>query len=324
VTVIFDLGGSYQKLTTLLGGSFWRMGLAHRAFTINPFCLEPTVEHRHFLVSFVRVLLQSAGQYRLTMQDDRDLHEAVESIYALDPPQRRLFTLANILPRPLAQHLYRWVQGGPYAGLFDNIDDTLTFQRFQCFDFEGLDKYPLLLEPLLYYVLHRASASIGDASSASELKLFVLDEAWRFAQDGTLKAYITEALKTWRRRNASMLLATQSSEDFAAPDLLRTVVESCPTKFFLANPGMDLERARQLFHLNHTEAALISNLIPRQQALLKRRDLSKVLNLHVDPSSYWIYTNTPSDNERLRAAADRRDLRSAVSHLASHSGEDYR
>jgi type IV secretory pathway VirB4 component len=79
------------------------MGLANRAFTINPFCLEPTVENRHFLVSFVRVLLQSSGQYRLTMQDDRDLHEAVENIYALDAPQRRLFTLSNILPRTLSQ-----------------------------------------------------------------------------------------------------------------------------------------------------------------------------------------------------------------------------
>ena len=94
------------------------------------------------------------------MQDDRDLYEAVENLYALDPPQRRLFTLANMLPRALAQHLHRWVQGGPYAALFDNAEDTLTFQRVQCFDFEGLDKYPLLLEPLLFYVLHRASASI--------------------------------------------------------------------------------------------------------------------------------------------------------------------
>jgi type IV secretion system protein VirB4 len=96
-TVIFDLGGGYEYLTHQLGGSVWRMGLVNRGFTINPFCLPPTVEHRHFLVSFVRVLLQSGGQYRLTMEDDRNLHEAVENIYALDP-QRRLFTLANLLP----------------------------------------------------------------------------------------------------------------------------------------------------------------------------------------------------------------------------------
>jgi type IV secretion system protein TrbE len=296
VTVIFDLGGSYERLTRLLGGSVWRMGLAHRAFTINPFCLEPTAEHRHFLVSFVRVLLQSGGQYRVTAQDDRDLHEAVENIYALDPPQRRLFTLANLLRRTLSTHLHRWIQGGPYEALFDNVEDTLTFQRVQCFDFEGLEKYPLLLEPLLFYVLHRANASISDGD-LGRLKLFVLDEAWRFAQDTTIKAYITEALKTWRKRNAAMILATQSSEDFAAPDLLRTVIESCPSQFFLANPGMDLERTRQLFHLNQTESALIASLIPRQQALLKRPDLAKVINLHVDPESAWIYTPGPANGD---------------------------
>jgi type IV secretion/conjugal transfer VirB4 family ATPase len=300
-TVIFDLGRSYHTLTTRLGGSLWRMGLEHRTFTINPFCLPSTDENLHFLVSFVRVLMQSDGQYRLNALDGRELEDAVKSLYALDPPQRRLLTLASTLPRPLAQHLYRWVQGGPYADLFDHADDTLTFQRLQCFDFQGLDKYQLLLEPLLFYVLHRASASIGDVGASSQLKLFVLDEAWRFVQDGTLKNYITEALKTWRKQNAAMLLATQSSEDFGAGDLLRTVVESCPTKFFLANHNLDLARARSLFHLNHTEADLITKLIPKQQVLMKRPDLSKVLNLHVDPTSCAIYTPAPSDPQRRPA-----------------------
>jgi hypothetical protein len=35
--------------------------------------------------------------------------------------------------------------------------------------------------------------------------------------------------------------------------------------------------------------------------LLKRPDLAKVLTLTVDPKSYWIYTNTPIDNERVAA-----------------------
>ena len=155
-------------------------------------------------------------------------------------------------------------------------------------------------------MLHRASASIDDADAASQLKLFVLDEAWRFAQDGTLKAYITEALKTWRKRNAAMLLATQSSEDFAATDLLRTVVESCPTKFFLANPGHGPRpRARAVPSQPHGGGARSRTSMPRQQALLKRPDVAKVLNLHVDPESYWIYTNTPLDNERLRTRRGR-------------------
>jgi type IV secretion system protein VirB4 len=319
VTVIFDIGGSYETLTRRLGGSVWTMGLTHRTFTINPFCLAPTQEHRHFLFSFVRVLLESSGQYQCTLTDDRDLYEAIENLYALDPPQRRLITLTNLLPRALGQQLHRWVQGGPYAALFDNAEDTLTFQRVQCFDFEGLEQFPLVLEPLLFYVLHRASDAVQDRDAATTLKLFVLDEAWRFARNATVTAYITAALKTWRKRNAAMILATQSSEDFATSTLLRTVIESCPTQFFLANPGMDVDRVRELFHLNHTESARITHLVPRQQALLKRPDLAKIVNLHVDPESYRIYAHMPRDGGYVDAVTDRDVVANAVNPSAAVS-----
>ena len=42
-----------------------------------------------------------------------------------------------------------------------------------------------------------------------------------------------------------------------------------------------------------------AGLVARQQILLKRPDLTKVLTLTVDPKSYWIYTNTPIDNARV-------------------------
>ena len=71
-----------------------------------------------------------------------------------------------------------------------------------------------------------------------------MDEAWRFIQHPTLRAYVQEALKTWRKRNAAMILATQTVDDFASADLLRTVVESCPTKLLLANPALDRRHVR--------------------------------------------------------------------------------
>jgi type IV secretion system protein VirB4 len=228
----------------------------------------------------------------------------VESLYALDPGQRRLLTVAHTLPRSLAQHLHRWIQGGSYAAVFDAADDTLTMGQFQCFDFQGLEDYPLILEPLLFYVLHRANTSIRDDHARSRLKLFLLDEAWRFATDPTVKAYMVEALKTWRKHNAALLLATQSDQDFVDTDLLRAVVENCPTKFFLANPGIDLAHAREQFHLNDREARRIADLRPREQLLLKRPDVSTVLSLRVDPASYDLYTNRP-----LHYASHQEDIR---------------
>lgn len=222
LTIILDLGHSYRKLATLLGGSYLEIGLRHREVTINPFALEPTPEHLHFLHAFVRVLLEGDDGYRLSELEDREVYEAVENLYMLDDTQRRLFTGANLLPRALAARLHKWIEGGRYADLFDNLEDTLTVERLQVFDFEATRAYPTLLEPLLFYVLHRVVARIQDPGDAASLKLCVMDEAWRFIQHPTLRAYVQEGLKTWRKRNAAMILATQTVEDFASADLLRT------------------------------------------------------------------------------------------------------
>jgi len=174
-----------------------------------------------------------------------------------------------------------------------------------------------LLEPLLFYVLHRVGARMMDPASVGTLKLCVMDEAWRFIQHETLRAYVQEALKTWRKRNAAMILATQAVDDFASSDLLRTVVESCPTKLLLANPAFDRQQYTDLFQLNETEFDLISGLMPRRQLLVKRPDIAKVLTLAVDPRSYWLYTNTPVDNERVRAVFREHGFEAGLDRLAA-------
>ncbi len=317
LTVIFDLGHSYRKLATLLDGSYLELGLRQRGVTINPFALQPTPENLHFLHAFSRVLLEGSDGYRLSDAEDRELYEAVENLYVLDDSQRRLFTLANLLPRALAARLSKWIDGGRYADLFDHIEDTFSVQPFQVFDFEAMRAYPALLEPLLFYVLHRVTARLQDAEEAARFKLCVMDEAWRFIQHDRLRAYVEEALKTWRKRNAAMLLATQTVDDFASADLLRTVVESCPTKLLLANPALDRARYTELFRLNETELDLLGGLMPRRQLLLKRAEVAKVLNLSADARSYWLYTNTPIDNERVTAVFREYGFEAGLDRLAA-------
>ena len=226
-------------------------------------------------------------------------------------------TIANLLPRVLGARLSKWIEGGRYADLFDNQHDTLTVERLQVFDFEAMRAYPTLLEPLLFYVLHRVTARVHDPQEATTFKICVMDEAWRFIQHPALRSYIQEGLKTWRKRNAAMVLSTQTIEDFASADLLRTVVESCPTKLLLANPALDPKRYADLFQLNDMELELLTGLIPRQQILLKRPDVTKVLSLTVDPKSYWIYTNTPLDNERVAATFKEYGFEAGLDRLAA-------
>ena len=143
---------------------------------------------------------------------------------------------------------------------------------------------------MLFYLLHRADAAIADPAEAKTLKVFVVDEAWRFLRDPTIRAYVMEALKTWRKRDACVLLATQSSEDLARSEILRTVLESCSTTCFLANPQIDRAAYQDLFHLTETQAERIATLIPRQQLLLRQPGISKVLNLHVDEESAHLFS----------------------------------
>jgi type IV secretion/conjugal transfer VirB4 family ATPase len=301
LTVVFDLGVGYQKLATLLRGSHLTLGLQETGVQINPFALRPTPENLDFLAAFLRLLLEGRDGYRLSDAEDRAVYECVENVYVLAPEQQRLFSAANLLPRALSQRLTKWIQGGRYGDLFDHANDTLTFNTFQVFNLQQMHAFPDLLEPLLFYVLHRVAARVQDPEFAGRLKVCVLDEAWRFIQHAQLRSYVRSALKTWRKHHGAMLLATQSIEDFSTADLRETVLESCPTRFLLANPGANPDRYAQLFHLNETELALHQELVARRQFLLKRPGIAKVLDLNVDAQSYGLYTNTPLDNERFNA-----------------------
>ena len=115
-----------------------------------------------------------------------------------------------------------------------------------------------------------------------------MDAAGRLRQQPTRRAYGQAGMQTWRKHNAAVILATQTVEDFASADLLRTIVESCPTKLLLANPALDRRPYAELFQLNALELDLLTELLPRQPIRLKLPGLAKVTPLAVDQRRYWI------------------------------------
>src|SRR5262249_1258153 len=131
---------------------------------------------------------------------------------------------------PLVERLHRWTGAGQFGYVFDNEKDTLTFSRFQTFNFDGMQQYPDALEPLLFYILHRDSNQIEDPLLTAPFKAFILDEAWIFLRNRTIRDYITRAEKTWRKNNAAMILATQSVHELVESEMLAVVNESCATK----------------------------------------------------------------------------------------------
>jgi type IV secretion system protein VirB4 len=303
-TFIFDLGGSFESLTRLFGGTYVRVGLNTPGFKINPFSVPPTKQNLDFLALFLKVLIQGSSPLELTPAEERDLYHQIENLYEIEPTLRTLTVLSNTLDRRLADRLAKWTTGGQFDFVFDNAEDTITFSRFQCFDFQGMNQYPEVLEPLLFYILHRANAAICDPKTSQTFKAFFIDEAWLFLKNPIIKSYIIEALKTWRKQNAALVLSTQSLDELRKSEILDIIIESCPTKIFLANPDIDRDLYRRQFNLNESEIELISTLRPKQQLLIKTPELAKVANLEVDAKSYWLYTNDPFDNRKRREAFD--------------------
>jgi type IV secretory pathway VirB4 component len=157
-TYIFDIGGSFQSLTEIFGGTYLNVGQESRDFTINPFSLPESKENLQFLFSFFRVLIEGNDKrYRLDFKEERKLWEAIERMYVVAPEQRTLSTFSQIIGE-LKERLHRWTKEGQYGFLFDNAEDTLSFlTAFRRSISPAGATLTEALQPLLFYVLHRAS-----------------------------------------------------------------------------------------------------------------------------------------------------------------------
>src|SRR5260370_18772544 len=159
-TFIFDLGGRFEHLTRLFEGSYVKVGPLSAAFKINPFCLPKTKSNLDFLALFVQVLAENHGGDRLSLEEEQEIYQQIENLYSVEPELRTLGVLENTLPRGLSLKLTKGTSSGPFGFLFDNAEDTVSFSRFQCFDFQGMEQYPQILEPLLFFIFHPANNSI--------------------------------------------------------------------------------------------------------------------------------------------------------------------
>ena len=99
-----------------------------------------------------------------------------------------------------------------------------------------------------------------------------------------------------------MILATQSASDLSDAEVLRPILDNCPTKILLANPLLDAGFYGEVLRLTPSQIDRVRNLVPKRQFLLKQPSVSKVLNLNVDRRSYWLFTTNPLEAKRREEA----------------------
>jgi type IV secretion/conjugal transfer VirB4 family ATPase len=179
-------------------------------------------------------------------------------------PSRTLTELsANVQDLEVREALQFYTLSGPLGQLLDAEDDVLTSGRFLTFETENLlqldDKAVI---PVLLYLFRRIEKRLDGSPT-----LVSLDEAWAYLRNDVFRERLRDWLKTLRRMNGIVLLATQNLSDICNSDISDVILEMCPTKILLPNAEAKNPASKAFYDrvgLNSRELDILQTSIPKQ------------------------------------------------------------
>jgi type IV secretion system protein VirB4 len=155
--------------------------------------------------------------------------------------------------------------------------------------------------PILSYLFHRLEARFDGAPT-----LLVLDEAWVFLDDPLFASRIREWLKTLRKKNVSVIFATQSLADVQRSSIAPAIIESCPSRIFLPNPQALEPQLRGIyegFGLNDRQITLIAHAQPKRDYYYQSRVGNRLFDLTLGPIALaFAATGSPVDQRTIDEA----------------------
>lgn len=141
---------------------------------------------------------------------------------------------------------------------------------------------PRLVPPVLMYLFHRLEGRFNESLPT----LLILDEAWLLLDNPFFSGKIREWLKVLRKKNVSVIFATQSLSDIVNSSIFNTVVESCPTRVFLPNSGAFDETTRHLyqtFGLNERQIEILATASPKKDYYYSSTQGNRLFQLGLGP-----------------------------------------
>ncbi len=259
-------------------------------------------------------LLLSNGGAELEPEDDDVIHKAVQDMYLLDVSNRRLSNL--YLPKKLDRYLAKWVGRGVYSAIFDNVEDSLSLARVQCFDFQGVNnaQYADLIEPLMVWLLRRINDVLYNPANLGVPKHILIEELFSSMKNKQLLDAALASIKTVRKNLGGVTMIGQSAEDLSAN--ADSIVNSCTSFLFLRDATFNRKRYTELFKMNEQQIALFESLGDREALYMRRDGLTKVIRLNLDPRSYAAFSTKPKDRIRRARLIDQYGLTEGIARFA--------
>ncbi len=298
---IFDKGGSARAAVLGMGGHYFALGdggaSSSQSLAFQPLSGIDEMAERVFAREWILSLLVHEG-VSLTPDVKETVWTALVSLAAAPRPERTLTGLGSLLQKSdLRQALRPYTLEGPYGRLLDADDDTLVIGALQCFEMAELMHETAVVLPVLTYLFHRLEQQFDGRPS-----LLILDEAWLFLDHPVFAARIREWLKTLRKRNVSVIFATQGLADIADSSIAPAIVESCPSRIFLPHDRAAEPQVKAIyksFGLNDRQIEMIAHAVPRQDYYYQSRHGNRLFELEPGPVALAFAAASSPDDHAL-------------------------
>ncbi|WP_244482682.1 conjugal transfer protein TrbE, partial [Bradyrhizobium pachyrhizi] len=277
----FDFGGSIRAAALAMGGDWHDLGGSLSDGGEQPVALQPLAwiddpSERGWATEWIGAIL-AREKIEITPEVKDHLWSALTSLASAPREERTLTGLSVLLQlNSLKRALQPYCLGGPSGRLLDAEFERLGEASVQAFETEGLIGTSAA-PAVLAYLFHR----IGDHLDGRPT-LLIVDEGWLALDDEDFAGQLREWLKTLRKKNASVIFATQSLSDIDGSAIAPAIIESCPTRLLLPNERAiepQITAIYRRFGLNDRQIELLSRATPKRDYYCQSRRGNRMFEL---------------------------------------------
>jgi type IV secretion/conjugal transfer VirB4 family ATPase len=299
----FDRGYSIWMLTVAAGGEFYDLAGPKTKLAFCPLRDIDSDSDVQWAVGWIEVLCELNG-LKFSPKHRNAVADALLRLQ-LSPTRTLTELSANVQDTDIRDALQHFTVMGPMGSLLDADEDMLGDGRFLSFETENLmqldDK---AIVPVLLYLFRRIEQRLDGSPT-----LIILDEAWSYLQHASFRSRLRDWLKTMRRKNAVVVMATQQISDIANSEIADVVLENCPTKILLPNAESKTPGSRAFYDrvgLNERELEILQVSVPKQHYYVVSRLGRRLIDLGVGKVALsWVGVNGREERQLVENVMER-------------------
>ena len=296
----FDFGGSIRAAALAMGGDWQDLGGAlhdgEGGVALQPLARIDAASERSWAAEWLAALLAGEGA-EIDPAAKEHLWSALASLATAPESERTLTGLAVLLQsQALKQAIAPYCIDGSWGRLLDADEERLGAGLVQVFETEGLVG-AASAGPVLSYLFHRIAGRLDGTPT-----LIIIDEGWLVLDSPAFAAQLREWLKTLRKKNASVIFATQSLADIETSPIAPAIIESCPTRIFLPNERAlepQIARIYERFGLNDRQIEILSRSTPKRDYYCQSRRGNRLFDLGLGEVAL-AFTAASSKTDQIR------------------------